>query len=126
MTKTVLDVGNCGPDHNAIRRMLTRSFGVQVVQAHNAEDTLKTLRAGSFDLVLVNRKLDEDYSDGIEIIRMIKADTELAAIPVMLVTNLEEYQQQAVEIGACRGFGKLSLDSSATAALLAEVLKDAS
>ena len=27
-----------------------------------------------FDLVLVNRKLDSDYSDGLEIIKQIKAD----------------------------------------------------
>ena len=37
------------------------------------------LKSGQFDLVLVNRKLDADYSDGIEIIRQIKADPTIAA-----------------------------------------------
>jgi CheY-like chemotaxis protein len=122
MTKTVLDVGNCVPDHAAIQKMLTTSFGVQVVQAHNAKDTLETLRSRAIDLVLINRKLDEDYSDGIEILKLIKADPNLSSMPVMLVTNLEEYQQQAMAVGARRGFGKLALNSQATNALLAEVL----
>jgi CheY-like chemotaxis protein len=123
MSKTVLDVGNCGPDHSAIRKMLTSIFGVQVIQAHNATDTLETLRSQRIDLVLVNRKLDEDYSDGIEIIKLIKADPNFSTVPVMLVTNLEEYQDQAMAIGAKRGFGKLALSASATIALLGEVLK---
>ena len=29
----------------------------------------RSLKSGQFDLVLVNRKLDVDYSDGIEVIR---------------------------------------------------------
>jgi CheY-like chemotaxis protein len=123
MSKTVLDVGNCGPDHSAIRKMLTTSFGVQVVQAHNAAETLEILHSQTIDLVLVNRKLDEDYSDGIEIIKLIKADPNLSAMPVMLVTNIEEHQQQAMVIGAQRGFGKLALNASATIALLGEVLR---
>jgi CheY-like chemotaxis protein len=123
MSKTVLDVGNCGPDHSAIRRMLTSTFGVQVIQTHNATDTLETLRSQKIDLILVNRKLDEDYSDGIEIIKLIKADPNLSTVPVMLVTNLEEHQDQAMAIGAKRGFGKLALNASATFALLGEALK---
>ena len=36
----------------------------------------------------------------------------------MLVTNHEEYQQQAIELGAVRGFGKASLWNAKTAAAL--------
>lgn len=72
------------------------------------------LRSRSIDLVLVNRKLDEDYSDGIEIIKAIKADSALATIPVMLITNYEEHQEQAISIGALRGFGKLSMKAPET------------
>jgi CheY-like chemotaxis protein len=123
MSRAVLDVGNCGPDHSAIKKMLTSNFDVQVIQAHNASDTLEKIRSQEFDLVLVNRKLDEDYSDGIEIIKLIKADPALSRTPVMLVSNLEEHQQLAVEIGALQGFGKLSLNSSETIARLASALE---
>jgi CheY-like chemotaxis protein len=76
--------------------------------------TLEALRSAAFDLVLVNRKLDQDYSDGIELLRALKGDPDLRAIPVMMVTNYAEHQDTAVAVGALRGFGKLEFDSSAT------------
>lgn len=125
MKKRVLDVGNCGPDHHAIRSFLTRHFDCEIVQAHHAQDTLAQLRNGHFDLVLVNRKLDADYSDGIEIIRKIKADPTLAGVPVMLITNYAEHQEAAVAEGAIRGFGKLEFDKPETRDRLAKVLDEA-
>ncbi len=113
--KRVLDVGNCSLDYGTIRSYLTRAFGAEVVQAHGPEDTLAQLRQKAFDLVLINRKLDRDYSDGIEILKEIKADPKLAKTPVMLVTNYPEHQDAAVAAGAERGFGKLELSDPATA-----------
>lgn len=122
MPKQVLDVGQCVPDHAAIRRMLERNFEARVVQTHEMEDTLEQLRAGRFDLVLVNRKLDADYSDGLEIVKAIKGDAKLAAVPVMLVTNFPEHQELAVTAGALPGFGKNSLGSTETLERLKNVL----
>lgn len=122
MTKLVLDVGNCAPDHNAIKRYLQSKFPCEVQQAHGPADALAALRRGDYALVLVNRKLDQDYSDGIEIIREMKADPELTKVPVMLITNYDEHQEAAVAIGAERGFGKLQLDEPATAERLEAVL----
>jgi CheY-like chemotaxis protein len=113
MKKRVLDVGNCGPDHAAIKRLMGR-FGAEVVQADGAADALAAIRAGGIDLVLVNRKLDMDYSDGIEVIRQIKADPEFAGTPVMLITNYPEHQDAAEQLGALRGFGKLEYDKPET------------
>jgi DNA-binding NarL/FixJ family response regulator len=120
--KRVLDVGQCGPDHASIRRYLTNHFDVDIVQTHGLSDTLAELRAGHFDLVLVNRKLDADYSDGIEILREIKSAAEIAHVPVMLITNYPDHQDAAVAAGAHRGFGKLELDDPATKEKLAAVL----
>ena len=112
--KRVLDVGNCPPDHGAISSLLRKQFGAEVVQAHGPDDALSALRKKKFDLVLVNRKLDQDYSDGLEIIKQIKADRSLAAIPCMLITNYAEHQATAVSAGAEPGFGKLSLSAPET------------
>lgn len=120
--KRVLDVGQCGPDHATIRRYLTNHFDVDIVQTHGLSDTLAELRASHFDLVLINRKLDADYSDGIEILREIKAAAEVAHVPVMLITNYPEHQDAAVAAGAHRGFGKLEFDDPATKEKLAAVL----
>lgn len=122
MTKRVLDVGNCDPDHAAIRRLVEKTLGAEVVRAQQGSDALELLRATPFDLVLINRKLDADYSDGIEILKQLKADPELGKIPVMLITNYPEHQQSAVDAGALPGFGKQQLHSPETRERLEAVL----
>jgi CheY-like chemotaxis protein len=107
MSKRVLDVGNCGPDFGSMSRFLTKNFDVTVDQAHGAEDTLEKLRSDDYALVLINRKLDQDYSDGTEILKLIKADAALAGTPVMIITNHAEHQDAAAALGAEWGFGKL-------------------
>lgn len=122
MSKKVLDVGNCGPDFGAISRFLTTNFDCQVDQADHLEDTQTKLRKGDYALVLINRKLDCDYTDGIEILKQIKADDQLSGVPVMLVTNLAEHQDAAVAAGAERGFGKLEFEEAETVERLRVIL----
>ena len=110
--KRVLSVGQCSADHWSIRHLLEGDFQVEVVAAHSAADALAQLRAGKFDLVLVNRVLDADGSAGLPIIQAIKADDALSDVPVMLVTNFREHQEQAVAAGAEPGFGKAELNSA--------------
>ena len=124
MPKTLVDCGNCGPDYNAIRQMAKSQFGASVVQSHSAEQTLELLRNREVALVTVNRKLDRDYSDGLEVIKQIKSDPEVGNVPVMLVTNYDEHQQTAIEAGAVRGFGKLAINDPATHELLQPYLGD--
>jgi len=123
MTKRVLDVGNCVPDHGAIRAMLERTFAALVLQTHGPDDTLALLRQEPVALVLVNRKLDQDDSDGLEIIQAIKADPQLARIPCMLITNDPDQQDVAVAAGAEYGFGKKELHSATTRERLAGYLQ---
>ncbi len=118
MPKTVVDCGNCGPDYNAIRQIVQSNFEAVVLQTHSLEDTLALLAQRSVDLVTVNRKLDRDYSDGMDVIRGIKADPRFASVPIMLVTNYDEYQEAAAKVGAVRGFGKLTVRDPATVGLL--------
>ena len=67
MAKRMLDVGNCDLDHGSIRNLVQRHFGAEVVRVHGSDDALAALRAGPFNLVVVNRKLDRDGSDGLAI-----------------------------------------------------------
>jgi CheY-like chemotaxis protein len=122
MPNRVLDVGNCVPDHAAIRGMLEKMFRADVVQADGPDDALSALRNEPFDLVLVNRKLDQDYSDGLEVIKRIKADARLKSVPCMLVTNYADQQQLAVAAGAEYGFGKKELYADETQSRLARFL----
>lgn len=120
--RTVLDVGNCGPDFASVQRMLTSHFDVEVLQTNGMDDTLELLARRTVDLVLINRKLDQDYSDGTEILRRIKADPAFSRLPVMIITNYAEHQDAAVALGAERGFGKLELQTPATREKLSRYL----
>ena len=122
MSKKVLDVGNCGPDFGAISNYLTSNFDCTVDQAHGTDDALAKLRTASYNLVTINRKLDADYSDGVEVLKAIKADEQIGEVPVMLITNLAEHQDLAVSLGAVRGFGKLEYDQPATREKLQPIL----
>lgn len=122
MAKRVLDVGQCGFDHGAIRRLIEDEFAAEVFQAHGLNDALARLKNEPFDLVLINRKLDADYSDGLAVVRAIKADASLAGTPVMLVSNYPDAQDEAVAAGAVPGFGKAELNQPATREKLRQVL----
>jgi two-component system chemotaxis response regulator CheY len=126
MSKRVLSVGQCAPDHATISRYLTTNFNCEIAKAVDAAEALAQLKSGRFDLVLVNRKLDIDYSDGTEVIRQIKSDPTIADVPVMLVTNYPEHQQAAIAEGAIRGFGKLEYDKPETRERIAAALQNAS
>jgi DNA-binding response OmpR family regulator len=122
MPKRVLDVGNCVPDHSAIRRLVEGNFDAHVVQADDLASALGELEKQSADLILVNRKLDLDYSDGMAIVRHLKSDAKWSTVPVMLITNYPEYQAEAVAAGAEPGFGKQELRTSETLEKLRKVI----
>ncbi len=120
--KRVLSVGQCCADHDSIRRLIEERFQAEVVPADTAREAMDQLRAGGFGLVLVNRLLDADGSPGLQIIKQLKQDVQLRQIPVMLVTNYEQHQREAVAAGAVPGFGKAALGGPETIERLREYL----
>ena len=93
--KTVLSIGQCRPDNAAINHFLTSNFDVQVLTTDRMDDSMQALQSHSIDLILINRKLDADYSDGMEILKAIKQNPATAHVPVMLVSNFPEWQEKA-------------------------------
>jgi response regulator RpfG family c-di-GMP phosphodiesterase len=106
--KRTLSVGQCSADHGSITYTLRENFRAQVVEADTIDEALRLLAAEPFDLVLVNRVFDVDGSPGIDLVRQIKAGPH-GQVPVMLVSNYEDAQNEAVEAGAVPGFGKATL-----------------
>ncbi len=107
--KRVLSAGQCFADHSSISRVLRNSFGAEVIAASSQREALELLRQEAFALVLVNRVFDADGFSGLDLIRAIKAEEALRHLPVMLVSNYDDAQAQAIEAGATPGFGKASL-----------------
>jgi len=110
-------------DHASLRAMLEAHFPqVALVAAHSSAEAVALLQSHDVDLLLINRILDRDQTDGLALIQRIKADPEFATMPCMLISNFDEYQQQAVDAGAEVGFGKQRLQEPATRQLLARFL----
>jgi hypothetical protein len=122
MTKRVLDVGNCDMDHGNIRGMLEGSFDASIVRCHTIDEAIAELRKAPADLVLVNRQFDRDLTEGVELIKRVKADAQFRATPCMLITNFPEHQAEAVAAGGEPGFGKRELGLPKTRELLSKYL----
>ena len=112
--KRVLSVGQCLADHGGISRLLRGSFAAEVVPAASALEALGRLRQEAFALVLVNRVFDATGEGGLDFIRRLKGDRQLAGVPAMLVSNFPEAQEEAAAAGAVPGFGKSALHEHQT------------
>src|SRR5262245_42002286 len=108
VAKRVLSVGQCQADHARLSASLRRAFDVEVIPAEGAVEALERVGKEGFDLVLVNRVFDADGGSGLDFIRRLSQGSP--GLPVMLVSNYEDAQQEAVAAGALPGFGKASLD----------------
>ncbi len=124
MSKRVLSIGQCVPDDGAILRFLSTHFDIQMVRAVDEQDALARIRTEPYDLILVNRKLDIDHSDGLGVIRSIQADPDINTTPVMLVSNYPDAQEKAIQIGAEMGFGKMEYNKAEVIERLGKFLKD--
>jgi DNA-binding response OmpR family regulator len=125
--KIALDVGQCAPDHAAIRTVL-QSLGLHVLRAHSADEARTMLSAHQIDLVLINRILDQDQSSGMTLIEELVREKECRQdgnpAHIILVSNYPEYQTEAVRLGASPGFGKDALGADSTYTLLASLIND--
>ena len=110
MKKKVLDVGQCDIDNWQISQMLKKHFDVQVERARTHRDAIAAMQQESFDLVLVNRINDADGSEGLDLVKQIRGESQYSETAVMIVSNFAEAQQAAVECGAAYGFGKSELN----------------
>lgn len=118
-------VGHCGPDNHLLKAAVERAVrGAPVVFVNDEAALEKHLGNGA--VLLVNRVLDGDFEidSGIELIRslMMRKKPPVA----LLISNLAEAQDNAVEVGARRGFGKTQLYEAATISTLRDAIGEAS
>ena len=118
-------MGQCGYDNSRIRSLI-RSIDstVEIKETDSHQETMEVLASlGEAALVLVNRVFDMDGSSGMELISQLKSkESEFAGIPVMLVSNYEKSQAEAIANGAISGFGKSELQSVETRRKIESVL----
>lgn len=86
--------------------------GYQVTTAVDGIDALTTLRSGHFDLVVSDVEMPR--LDGFDLTTRIRADKQLADLPVVLVTALDtrEDKERGIDVGANAYIVKSSFDQS--------------
>lgn len=117
----VIDVGNCSADHSSLR-CVVELLNSDLVRAHTVPEALQLMREQPAKLVIVNRIMDRDGSEGLELIRQAQQDESLKSVPIMLVSNYPDAQQAAISAGAVPGFGKSQLFTPETRELISQYL----
>ena len=117
MAIRILDIGQCGFDGPRMEKLWHKAIGATVDRCASSADALACAAQNDYDIILVNRVLDADGSSGLDVIRsLIEAGV---STPIMLVSDLPEAQDAAVQLGAVRGFGKAALGDPETIELVA-------
>ena len=122
MSRRILSVGQCMPDQSTLNHYIQSNFDVQIDSVDLAAEVAPAIDRTQYDLVLVNRVLDRDGDDGLRIIKSLASKPDDQRIPVMLVSNYEHFQEQAVDLGALPGFGKAELHLESVRERLAAAL----
>jgi DNA-binding response OmpR family regulator len=105
-----------------IKQMLSENFDVRIDRVMFVKDALERMRANRYDLVLFNRLIFEDNTEGIELLKATKADPALKNVPIMMISNFEDAQVASVAAGGEPGFGKKTVFAASTVELLSKYL----
>ena len=121
--KQIYLVGHCGSDAFALKLAVEKAADGRDIPVRTAIETDEHVTAASSDtLLLINRQLGNMLrrTTGIEFInQMLKRDDPPR---MMLVTNYDDAQQQAIDAGAFPGFGKSQVHKPETKAKLQRVI----
>ena len=101
---------------------IMESAGYKVTTAVDGMYGWMTLHQGHFDIVVLD--VDMPRMNGFELTAKIRADKNLAHIPVVLVTGLESEsdRERGIEVGANAYIVKSSFDQSHLLAVMKKIL----
>jgi CheY-like chemotaxis protein len=100
MAISLLVVDDIEDNRVALKMRLALAGYDDVAEAANGREALETLRAGDFDLMLLDVMIPE--MDGFQVLEEMKSDTELREIPVIMVSALDDIESliRCIELGA--------------------------
>jgi hypothetical protein len=124
MAKKVLLVGHCGPDSSYLRIAVKSALGEATLLAADDNNELDKALQQSLDLILFNRDLGYGFEPptGVEMIRALKKRG--LGMNMMLVSNYQDAQTEAVQAGAVPGFGKREIGSPRVKQILQAAVAD--
>jgi CheY-like chemotaxis protein len=77
------------PDFIDINRTILEANGFKVDQALSAAETIQKLKAGDYDLLIVDLMM-EDRDSGFTIAYAIREDERLRRLPILMLTSAQE------------------------------------
>ena len=111
MSQRILLVGHCGVDGPRLQREIASQFDSVRADRINSMDDLEAACAEGADLLLVNREpLGFEPLMGVDVIRQLHE--EYPDQKIILVSDYEDAQEEAEQVGALPGFGKADIGSS--------------
>lgn len=122
MSKTILLVGHCGVDGPRLQSEVRSIIDAADVRRINSESDLEQAVKEGADLLLVNREpLGFEPEQGVDLIR--KLHVEHPEQRMMLVSDFDDAQEEAVSAGAVPGFGKRDIGSPKLADTVKQALR---
>ena len=96
----------------ALLKNILESAGYRITTAVDGMDAYTTLKTGTFDLIVSDVEMPR--MDGFDLTAKVRADKQLAGLPVVLVTALEsrEHRERGIDVGANAYIVKSSFDQS--------------
>lgn len=96
----------------SLLKNILESAGYAVTTTVDGMDALTTLKTAAFDLVVSDVEMPR--MDGFDLTARVRADKQLAELPVILVTALEsrEHRERGIDVGANAYIVKSSFDQS--------------
>jgi two-component system chemotaxis sensor kinase CheA len=96
----------------ALLKNILESAGYRVTTAVDGIDAYTALKTGTYDVVVSD--VDMPRMNGFDLTARIRADKQLAELPVVLVTALEsrEHRERGIDVGASAYIVKSSFDQS--------------
>ncbi|MDB2318242.1 hypothetical protein OAK85_02615 [Mariniblastus sp.] len=118
----LLIVGQCDFDFQRISFVLSKIYNIEIHRADLFDDAIQSALDQPYDLILINRLMDLDRSEGMAILHELKSNPQTESTPTMIISDYQEAQDAAVAAGANPGFGKATLDTPKTFELLSNHL----
>jgi two-component system sensor histidine kinase and response regulator WspE len=108
-----------------LQRKLLVNRGYQVAVAVDGMDGWNALRSDDFDLLITD--IDMPRMDGIELVTLLRRDSRLQSLPVMVVSykDREEDRRRGLDAGADYYLAKASFHDDALLDAVAELIGDA-
>jgi adenylate cyclase len=91
-------------DSRTLRMLLIRELNaigiVKITEAVNGQDAMNKIHAEQFDLMLIDMEMPE--LDGLEVLKLVKADALLRYLPVIVISGAEQFDKtvECIQVGA--------------------------